>query len=388
MDVTTARWLVSEAAAPALALAATDSDAGSLRLAERLRSLVSPAQAAAAQDLVALRRRAGRKAGDAASRLFWTRDGLEQATRADVAARRARLFVERGAARVVDLTGGLGLDALAFADAGLSVTLVESDAVTAVLASANLAERATVVTGDAVALAPGLLDDGASGFVDPARRTSRGRSWRVEDLSPPWPFVLGVLDGSRLACAKLAPGLPHGLIPDAAEAEWVSHAGDVVEAALWVGPGSVPGRRRAVVGADELASDAPVPSPPVGAIAEYVYEPDGAVIRAGLVPLLAGHLGAHRLADGVAYLTADALVRTPFAEAFRVREALPFSEKALRAWVRERRVGVLEIKKRGIDVDPAELRRRLRPTGPNAATLLLTPLTSGAAALVVERVRP
>ncbi len=354
--------------------------------------MLPPERAAAVAEQAALRRRASSKAGDEASTLYWTPAGLEQATRPGVARRRAARFAELGARDVVDLGCGLGLDALAFAHAGLGVTAVELDEVTAILAEANLDRVGQVLRGDAVALAPGLLGPdapaGRAVFVDPARRTVQGRTWRVEDFTPPWAFVTGLLAGPRVACAKLGPGLPHGLIPDAVEAEWVSDAGTVVEAALWAGPGTTPGLRRAVVGEHELSGPAGLADAPAGELGDYVYEPDGAVLASGLTSQLADALSARRVHPGVGYLTASELVETPFAAAFRVLDALPYSEKALRGWVRQGRVGVLEIKKRGVDVDPAALRRRLKPTGENAATLMLTPTASGTVALVVERSAP
>ena len=88
----------------------------------------------------------------------------------------------------------------------------------------------------------------------------------------------------------------------------------------------------------------------------------------------------------VAYLTGDQLCSTPFAAAFEVRQRLPFHLKALRHWVRQEQIGVLEIKKRGVDVDPAELRRRLRLAGPNSATMVISRTPGGAIAAIVERV--
>lgn len=407
MDAELARWLVSDAAAPALAQAAAEPDPDSLAAATRLRARWTPDQAAAVATQAALRRRAAAKAGPLGAQLFWTPDGLEQATRAAVAARRAARFAALGVTSVVDLGCGVGADALALAAAGLAVTAVDRDEATAVLAAANLALAsvddgddeparhggALVVVGDAVTLASGLLRESATGvFCDPARRTARGRSWRVEDLSPPWPFLVGLLDGSRVACVKLGPGVPHAVIPADVEAEWVSDAGDVVECTLWSAPGRsgreapVPGRRCAVVDGQVLCRDAPLVAPPVGEVAGFLYEPDGAVIRAGLVPEVARLVRAHRVDDEVAYLAAPEHLPTPFATAFEVLDVLPFAEKALRAWVRDRGVGVLEIKKRGLDVDPAALRRRLKPSGPATATLVLTPTPRGAVAAVVRRV--
>lgn len=389
MDAATARWLTSDAAAPALAAATAEADPGSLGAATRLRALVEPDRAAAVLDQAALRRRATAKLGPRADRLFLTADGLEQATRWSVAARRAARFAALGARRVADLGCGLGVDALALREAGLEIVPVERDEVTAVLAAANLGTP--VAVADVTEAWPGLAasDPDLAVFADPARRTGAGRSWRVEDLSPPWPFVESLLDSGRVACAKLGPGVPHSLIPDAVEAEWVSDAGTVVECALWAGPATVPGRRTAVVDGAELHGSLSLSQglrqaqpPEVG---EFLYEPDGAVVRAGLVDEFASLVRAHRVDPSVAYLTADWDMPTPFATVFAVREVLPFDEKVLRAWVRERGIGTLEIKKRGLDVDPADLRRRLRPKGRGAATLVLTPTPAGARVVVCER---
>lgn len=388
MEPGVAAWLVSPEAAPLLDAAMAEDDPTSTSAATRLRRLTTPERAAAVLGQAALRRRGRAKFGPDADRWFFTPDGLEQATRPRVASARAgrlaRSLADAGSGRVVDLGCGLGADAAACAASGLAVTAVERDEVTATFAAANV-PAASVVRGDATALAPTLLGDGDAVFCDPARRTARGRTWRVEDLTPPWDFVAALLDGGRVAAAKLGPGVPTRLLPASWEVEWVSDRGTVVEACAWAGPGATPGRRGAVVDGRALRRDAEAPLPAPRAPGAYLYEPDGAVIRAGLVGRLAADLDAAPLADGIAYLTGDRLVPTPFADAFAVVDVLPYQEKRLRAWVRERRVGVLEIKKRGLDADPAALRKRLRPQGPNAATLVLTPTAFGAVAIVAER---
>jgi SAM-dependent methyltransferase len=384
VDVELARWLVSAEAAPALEEASNQADPASLAAAAALRRHWPADRAAAVLGQQALRRRAVAKFGDRAGSLFLTPDGLEQATRADVARWRSQRFVAAGAREVVDLGCGIGADALAFLDAGLDVVAVEADPATAVLAQANLGERAQVVTGDAVDLADGLLAGGAAAFIDPARRTAAGRTWRVADFSPPWEFATGLLEG-RVGAVKAAPGLPSVFIPGGVAGTWVSHRGDLVEASLWSGPWR-PGSRTAVLlpaGAELEAGARDVPA--VGPPGRYLYEPDPAVIRSGVVGALAGLLGARVAQDGIAYLFADELVESPFATAFEVREELPFDERALRRWVRDRGVGILELKVRGMDVDPAALRRRLKPKGPASATMVLTPTVNGARALVSHR---
>lgn len=391
MDAELARWLVSPEAEAALAEASVQPDPGSLAAATALRRNWPADRAAAALSQVALRRRAVAKFGERAERLFFTPDGLEQATRADVARWRAQRFVAAGASEVVDLGCGLGADAIAFLDAGLRVTAVEADPATAVLAEANLSRRARVVNGDAIEVSDDLLGGGgAAVFVDPARRTGAGRTWRVSDFSPPWEFVTRLLErrapgSSTVGCVKAAPGLPSAFIPEGVATTWVSHRGDLVEASLWSGPWTA-GARTAVLlpSGDELDAGARR-EPPAGPVGRYLYEPDPAVIRAGATGTLADLLDARVAQAGIAYLFADALVATPFATAFEVLEELPYDERVLRAWVRDHGVGVLEIKVRGLDVDPAVLRRRLKPKGSASATVVLTPTREGARALSVRR---
>ncbi len=387
MDETLARWLVGEAGRTALAEASQLADPGSIAAAQALRRRWTPEQAAAVSRQEELRRRAVAKFGDRAAGLFLTPDGLEQATRAPVAAWRAERFVAAGVTRVVDLGCGIGADALALADAGLEVVAVEQDPATAVLASANLAGRGEVVVGDAVELAGRLLEPGVAVFLDPARRTGRGRTWRLSEVSPPWDWAVATV-GGRVGCLKAGPGLATADLPTTLAAVWVSERGDLVETGLWSAvPGWAAGSRTAVL----LPGPIEVPvdhrrRPPLGEVGAYLYEPDPAVIRAGGIGQLAETVGGWALADGIAYLASDALVETPLAKAFAVHRELPWAERAVRAWVREAGIGVLEIKVRGIDVDPAELRRRLKPSGPAAATLVITPTRRGARALVTDRV--
>ena len=384
MDADLARWLVAADAVEALAEAASQPDPGSMAAATALRRTWTPAQAAAVLTQAELRRRGAAKFGEAAGRLFFTRDALEQATRSDVAQWRAERLRNAGATQVVDLGCGIGADALAFAAAGLDVVAVEFDPATAVLAAANLGNAGRVVCGDAVEVAGDLLADGAAVFADPARRTAAGRSWRVADLTPPWDFVTGLLDG-RLGCIKAAPGLPSNVIPEGAATIWVSHVGDLVEASLWSGPWR-PGSRTAVLlPSGQALAAGERRDPPVGRLGRYLYEPDPAVIRAGALAALADILDARSPQAGIAYLFADALRETTFATAFEVLQELPFDERGLRRWVHEHGVGALEIKVRGIDVDPAALRRRLKPAGKGSATLVLTPTAAGARVLVARR---
>ena len=370
----------------ALAAAMSEEDPESLAAASRMRARYGSELAAAALTQATLRRQAKAKFGATAAQMFFTRAGLEQATRPEVADHHASRFLQAGVHRVIDLGCGIGSDSLAFARAGLEVVAVDVDPATAAVAQANLASLAEVICADADEVAEQLVTPGVGVFCDPARRNDRGRLWRVEEFEPRWSTVLQLLDGTRTAGVKLGPALPHALIPESVEAEWITHRGETVEVALWSGPGSIPGQHSALIMPDArliVATTLPISVRDLG---RYLYEPAGAVIRAGAIAELGAQLGAGLLDPQVAYLTNDRLCSTPFAAAFEVRQRLPFHLKALRAWVRQAQIGVLEIKKRGIEVDPAELRRRLRLTGPNSATLVISRTPDGAIAAIVERV--
>lgn len=199
-----------------------------------------------------LRARAVPRLGPDARGMLFTRDGLEQATRPVVAALHAQRMAAAGARTVADLGCGLGLDARAFADAGLGVVAVERDAVVAAAAEVNLTDRpgARVVHGDAVPWAREHVPAQADAvWLDPARRqVGGGGSARVFDpeaFSPPLSVVEELAATGVPVGVKLGPGLPHEAVPAGAEAEWVSVDGDVVEAALWFNAAARPGVRRA-----------------------------------------------------------------------------------------------------------------------------------------------
>ncbi|MDQ1580267.1 MAG: hypothetical protein QOD05_1042 [Microbacteriaceae bacterium] len=340
-----------------------------------------------------LRAKAEAKFGDFATRMLFTEAGLEQATRLRVAALHAGRFGAAGLRRVADLGCGIGGDAMAMAAIDLDVTAVDADEVTATIASYNLAPfpNARVLHGTAETAD---LRDVDAAFLDPARRTSghsdTARLTDPSDYSPSLDFVFDL--ATRLPVGvKLGPGLDRDLIPAGAEAQWISVDGQLVEMGLWFGALARPGIRRAALvlgarGTAELTADADSADAEVGPLGEYIYEPDGAVIRARLIGDLARDLDARMLSEGIAYLTADAPSPTPFATGFRVLETLPVHERDLKRALRERGIGTLEIKKRGVDVDPATLRKRLSLSGRESATLVLTRVNGRHSALLVERI--
>ena len=352
-----------------------------------------------------LRVRARVKFGPDADRMYWTAEGLEQATRGSVARHRAGRYAAFGAARVADLCCGVGGDLTALARAGLPVLGIDSDPLTAAVARANAEELglADLVDVRVGAVEAADLSGCDAALLDPARRSSGRRRFDPEGYSPPYSYALALAARLPATGLKVAPGIPHDLVPPDAEAEWVSVDGDVKEAALWFGPlTALPGRRRATLltersgatgegagdgGAVTLVDDPSLPAPLAAPAGRYLHEPDGAVIRAGLVAEVAAGLDGWLLDPTIAYVSTDSDARSPFTRTYLVEEVVPFQLKRLRALLRERGVGDVIVKKRGTAVEPEELRRRLRLDGDGPTrTLILTRVAGAPIVLLADPV--
>ncbi|MFE9252154.1 SAM-dependent methyltransferase [Streptomyces sp. NPDC007088] len=365
-----------------------------LSAATRLRRGHPASLVSAAIGQARLRDRAAAKFGAAdAGRMFFTPGGVEQATRAPVAAHRARRFADLGVRRLADLCCGIGGDALALAREGIAVLAVDRDPLTAEVARANAEALglADLVTVECAEVAEAGLSGFDAVFVDPARRGGRGRVFDPEAYSPPLSWAVGAARGAPLAALKVAPGVPHEAIPPDASAEWVSDGGDLKEAVLWFG--TEPDAERLAGAARATATLLPgphrltgrgLPNPPVREVGRYLYEPDAAVIRAHLVAEVAEELDGALIDETIAFVTSDRLRPTPYARPYEITDVLPFGVKRLKALLREREVGTLTVKKRGSAMEPEELRKQVKPKGPNAATVFLT-RAAGAPAMLVGR---
>lgn len=336
-----------------------------------------------------LRAKAAPKFGEFATRMLFTPDGLEQATRLRVAALHAGRFDEAGVDVVADLGCGIGSDAMAFAALDLAVLAVERDELTAAVASYNLAPfpSAHVELGDAE-----TTDLAAVGgvWLDPARRDSGGRLNDPAQWSPglDWAFHIARDQPTGI---KLGPGLDRELIPEGCEAQWISVNREVVELVLWFGAVARDGIGRSALvlgehGAAELTSAADSPDAEVGTLGEFLLEPDGSVIRARLIGDLARSVGGRMLDQTIAWISCDEAPSTPFGQAFRVLERFPIDVKTLKRELGARDIGTLEVKKRGVDIDPAAFRHKLGLRGSQAATLILTRVAGERVALLAERV--
>jgi hypothetical protein len=347
--------------------------------------------ARAAVDTVRLRRRASAKFPQAA-RMYFTRESMEQASAPECAAHRAARF--RGYSFVADLGCGIGGDSITLAQ--LSPLLaVDRDGLRLRMARQNVAACvpeavAWFVQADLDVRLPALrLLAGAAVFCDPSRRADGHRVYSVKAYSPP----LSRMDAWRATmtdvpfCVKASPGIRMTEITGLdGEVEFLSVAGELKEAVLWYGAFRTT-RRRATRLPDGISLTETAPeSDALSAPQEYLYEPDPAILRAGLVRQLAAQLSAARIDPSIAYLTAPTCQATPWARVFRLEEAMPFGLKRLRQWLRERGVGRVIVKKRGSPIDPQELEHQLRLTGDKERVLFLTQVMDKPTVLIGEEV--
>jgi hypothetical protein len=363
-------FLRSAAGQEALRLAAGLPLSESSRLSDvdTLRRNVPHEHVAAVLETAMLRRRASSKVEGADDWLL-TDAALQQASATPVAAHRAARLAGRD---VHDVTCSIGADLAAFARVARRAVGSDLDPVRLAMAAHNLRDH-TVVLARADALHPVSRETVV--FADPSRRDSAGRRrWRLADFRPPLDELASVYSGRALV-VKCAPGMDFGLTPWAAEVELVSLDGEVREAVLWSDPLATPGvRRRATVlstkGPMWTITDADPDACPVRPVGQWLVNPDGAVVRAGLVRQYGARHGLGQLDARIAYLTGDQ--PPPGVRSFRVLEHGRYSEKVLRAALRRLGAGAAEILVRGLDVDPNALRPRLRLRGEASVTVVLT----------------
>lgn len=359
----------------------------------RLRRIAPSAVAAAAWEQATLRQRAvaGGKFARAAE-LYFTRDALEQATGETIARYRAGRYASFGP--VADLACGIGGDALPLAEAH-RVLAIDRDPLRLAILRENarvcgLAGRIVPVRADLTQFAPPRAD---ALFCDPGRRTADGRRvFTVAAYQPPLAQILDWRAAVPALGVKVSPGIAREEwpSPDEAEIEFISERGTLKEAVLWFGPLRGAERRATLlpsgatlVGVGPIG-DSGAFAPP----ARFLYEPDPAILRAGLVDILAGQLGAAQLDPDIAYLTAERLMATPFARAYRVEEALPFSLKRLTSRLRALDAGEVVVKKRGSPLDTDRLARQLRGRGQRSLVVVLTHVQGRPYALICTPAQP
>lgn len=334
-------------------------------------------RAAPVLETVVLQRKAAAKL--AVSGWLFTSDALQQASATAVARHRAERLAGRD---VHDVTCSIGADLAELAKVARRALGSDLDEVRLAMARHNCPD---VPLACADALHP--VSRGTVVVADPARRDAKGRRRRPDDLTPPLNELVAAYAGRELA-VKCAPGLDYAALRWADEVELVSLDGAVREACVWTGDLATAPRRATVLrtGGPQwtITSDEP-DDIGAGEPGQWLVDPDGAVVRAGLVKHYGARHGLWQLDERIAYLTGDE--PPPGVRAFRILEHGPYQEKSLRALLKRREIGRLEILVRGLDLDPDALRRRLKLGGPNEATVVLTRIGRSPVGFLCEAAR-
>lgn len=426
------RWLVGDAGREWLGRVG-ESGQSVLAATKSLRRELSEGRVHLLLEQLDLRRRARVKFA-AAERMFFTRTGLEQASDQVLAAYKARRFPQDAAC--FDLCCGIGGDLLGLAGrcsgSKGAVVGVERDRIAALLAAANIREcecgaglsgsalntagqagSGTPVHGQAAGLCgsgtpahgqaavivadvDGLqLPPDAVWHLDPDRRATGRRATRLELHSPGLAAVELLIDCAANGCIKLAPAAE---VPadwaERGELEWIGRRRQCRQLVVWLGSlAASPGLRRATVLQAAALADEPAvhtiagrPRRPLAVaqnVGRYVFEPDAAVLAAHLTGELAARHGLLRLAPGSVYLSGDTLADDPLLACYHVEESLPFDRKRVKKLLAARGIERLEIKHRGLELDPERLRRELRMGGASEGDPVLIVCKRGEGSLAV-----
>jgi hypothetical protein len=391
------RWLVSDAARPWLEIC-EQSDRGSggeVRLATRLRKDLSTERVHLVLEQAELRRRAMDKFARAGE-MFFTRQGLEQATDERIAALKAKRFGNSDI--TADLCCGIGGDTLALAAVG-SVVGLDLDPIAATFAEANVRTIAgrklsmPIVVGDAAIFPVGEV---TAWHIDPDRRPQGYRTSRIELHEPPLGAIQAMIGRNTNAAIKLAPAAetPATWTPSC-ERQWLGSRGECRQQVAWFGSlATHAGRRSATIvdaagGPRTVIGEAVEQLPVAEELGRMLYEPHAAILAARLTGTLCEAHGLAAVSHNVPYLTTpfEEPVTDPALQAFEVVDVLPLDRKQLRDYCRQRSIGRLEVKKRGVQIDPERLRREIISRGDAHATLLVAPLGGQVRAMVARRLR-
>ena len=398
-------WLMSEEADPILkqVQGAFAERVNVVRIAKSLRKLTTPTRGALVMEQAQLRKKAGQKF-TRASRMFFTRRGLEQASGQRLAEYKASRF--QSLENVADVCCGIGGDLLSLARRGQSegskvptakTVGVEIDELTSLFARKNL---------DAYSLDQDLADVRQIDFaefdlsklngihVDPDRRVQE-RTVHGSRFLPSLPDVFQRLSSDCTAAIKVAPATPYAeYFPPNIQREWIGDDRECKQQILWVGPETVqPGHRTAThIGKQGEVSQISIlesesrPCVIVGnQIMRYLYEPHAIVLAAQLNNVIGDRHGLQRFSADVVYLTGDEDVKDPLLTQFEVLAVLPINLRKTQIFLNRLEVGEIEVKKRGIDDVTASQFKRLKLEGNQRATVLLTRLGRNRIAVIAKR---
>jgi SAM-dependent methyltransferase len=391
----TASWLVSAAGLRAVEsacrLLADGLDA--LQVGARVRDQTPREHAPAVVAAADARQRASAAGYPDATRLVLTRAALEQASRPDVAAWRARRLATAGAP-VVDLCCGAGLDTAAISRAAPVRVAVDLDPSRVALARHNTEGLAVaaVRAADALEVAAGLGPDVVV-HADPSRRSDGRRARRLGEYGPPVGALLAAAGRTRGTGVAISPAVDWSDpdLPADVEVEFLQVGGDLVEATLWTGElRGAAASATLLPGGETLRREGRPEEAPAGRVGTHLVEVAAAAVRARVHDTLAARIGARRLDRGRALLTTDGDPGpSPWWRRWEIEAVLSARPKVVRRWLAGAEPQPLAISVHGLDVDPTAWWRSLGdvPRGPEGRRLHLVRTVDGGRCVVGRDLR-
>lgn len=354
-----------------MAVLEKETNLSSAALIMRLRSKWDSELVATALQQETLRRKAAGKFARV-SKMYFTQEGLEQASAEVVAQHRAKKFAAQGNGSVLDLCCGIGGDSVSLA-AYREIVGIDMDADRIACARLNaeayeVADKAHFVIADVQE----IRVQGQHGvFIDPSRRDDgqrRGPSWYQPSLD----WCLGLATKAASVAIKAAPGIKRDLVPEGWGLEFVAVGRSLKEAVLWSPSTGAPRRAASILPGDAQLVAIPGERIEVAPPGRYLMDPSPAVTRAELVEDLARILNAWKIDPQIAFLSSETPTPTPFGRWLRIEDSLPWNTNNIRKALSARDVGQVDIRRRGLAGDTEQITRSLNLNGKVKMTLVMT----------------
>ena len=348
---------------------------------------ITAAQRQVVDTQVTLRGKAGAKF-HAAAEMFFTAKGLQQSTDQLIATYKSLRFGKCDS--IADYCCGIGGDLVQLGNVGRA-TGYDLEPLHVLLATANCeatSVNAVAEQADVMQLDPRDVD---AWHIDPDRRSSGQRTVQLDRFQPPVETLHSMLEMNPDGAVKMAPATP---VDDAwlqdAELQWIGHSRSCQQVVAWFGGlAKNPGQRVATLlgPANTEVSFVGTEQAPnlVDKAAHYVMEPHAVVLAAGLAGSLANDVGLDAVIPGGGYLTGDVPIDSPLLTTFQVLETMSFRPKRIRKRLADLSAGIVEVKQRGVKVDPATLQKQWRGSGSRELSVLVTRQGKSIIAIIAER---
>ena len=293
--------------------------------------------------------------------------------------------------KIIDLSGGLGVDSMSLARVFQDVVYCERDSLLCAVVEPNLKvsgiNNVEVKNGDSVSMLAEYPDNSFDWiYVDPARREQGQRSIALEAASPDVVACHNLLlQKAPKVCIKASPALEIGglkkLLPALHTIVVVSVDRECKEILLLLERASSSDRpvqvKAVCLNADseeitEVVGGGDTPRVVAVAVKEYLYEPDPAIIKARLSAVLARGSDLEFVNKSVDYLTADRKIDSFPGRTFQVVECVPYKPKSFRAFLEHRAIAGASIQRRDFPLSAEELRKKYRLLESERAFLFFT----------------